>query len=143
MKLVSFLGKRLKEDDVLELLEFHDIQVIYDFDRTHENMPDKYWAPCREQGFQLAFNEDQVLNVVFCYIEPSEGFSPIDPETIGVSLFVTFDEAERHCRDNSLKYRVSGANSPGWWLRIEGETFWTHYQFSDGHIFRVTVTLPK
>jgi hypothetical protein len=143
MELADFLGKRLKDDDVLDLLEHYDIPVIYDFDRTHENMPDKYWAQARQHGFQLGFNEQQILVVVFCYVAPSEGFSPIDPGIIGAPVYTTFEEAERHCQRNSVQYRTSDAKSPGWWLRIEGNRSWTHYQFKNNRIFRVTISLPN
>jgi hypothetical protein len=50
------LGQKLKDDDVLEVLDSYQIEnVIYDFDRLHENTADKYWAPCMPAGFQLGF----------------------------------------------------------------------------------------
>jgi hypothetical protein len=66
MKMSSLLGKKLKEDIIMELLESHEIQVIYDFDRTHENIPDAYWAGFKQAGFQLHFNNNQILDTIFC-----------------------------------------------------------------------------
>jgi hypothetical protein len=39
MQYLPLLGKHLKDDDVVEVLEWADAEVVYDFDRTHENMP--------------------------------------------------------------------------------------------------------
>jgi len=57
------------------------MSVTYDFDRTHENIGDLYWAACAEAGFQFRFNKDKVLDVIFCYIVPREGFEAIDRVT--------------------------------------------------------------
>ena len=143
MKLTGLLGKRLKDDEILEVLEHYDMEVIYAFDRTHEGMPDQYWAQAKPHGFQLGFDEHQVLNVVFCYVAPSEGFSPIDSSIIGAPVHRAFGEAESYCKQNSLAYRVSDPSRPGWWLKVEGSNPWLHYQFKDNRIFRVTLSSPK
>ena len=38
----SLLGKKLKDDDILDVLEDYEIEVVYDFDRSHENIEDIY-----------------------------------------------------------------------------------------------------
>ncbi len=55
----------MKDDDTLEVLERYDITVTYDFDRTHENIDDMYWAASKDGGFQFRFNKEQKLDVVF------------------------------------------------------------------------------
>jgi len=44
VKFLSFIGKRLKDDDVINILDRGQVEVVYDFDRSHENIPDRYWA---------------------------------------------------------------------------------------------------
>lgn len=53
------------DDSIVELLEHFDIDVDYDFDRTHEEMEDVYWAASQQNGFQFRFDETQKLDVVF------------------------------------------------------------------------------
>jgi hypothetical protein len=143
MNLSKLLGKRLRDDEVLDVFEACQIQdVIYDFDRWHENLPDKYWAQAKAFGFQLGFNHVQVLNVVFCYIIPEEGFSAVDPGIVGVPIHDTFDDAERACKLNRSRYSISPAKQLKLWLRVEEAGAWAHYQFVDGHVIRVTLSLP-
>jgi hypothetical protein len=148
MNLSALLGKKLKDDDILEVLEDYQIdEVVYDFDRSHENIEDAYWAPAREAGFQLRFNQDQVLDVIFCYVAALEGFTPVDLEITGVSIFETFDDAELACKRNALRYSISdstkGEEFRKKWLRIEEVDYWTHYQFENGSLIRLTLMLPK
>lgn len=53
MNLVGHLGLQLEDDAVPELLEEHDMEVLYRFDRLHEGEPDEYTSPAREAGFEL------------------------------------------------------------------------------------------
>ena len=78
MKYIDLLGKQLKSDDVIDVLESDDLDVIYSFDRLHENQPDVYWVASKAEGVQMRFNEDQALDTLFFYIQPDEGFSPCD-----------------------------------------------------------------
>ena len=147
MNLSTLLGRKLKDDEVLEVLEAYQIEeVIYDFDRNHENIDDAYWAPAKAAGFQLRFSQDQVLDTIFCYIAAGEGFSPISPEIIGAPICGTFDEAEADCKRTGQKYSASdstkGPKFHKMWLRVESPHRGTHYQFKDGAICRVTLSLP-
>jgi hypothetical protein len=53
MNFLALLGKKLKDDDVIELFERAHIHVVCDFDRSHENVPDRYWAAAKKEGFQF------------------------------------------------------------------------------------------
>jgi hypothetical protein len=93
VNLKSLLGLKLKDDAILEILEAYAIEsVTYDFDRNHENMEDCYWAAANPAGFQFRFNQDQVLDTIFCYISAAEGFSPISPNLIGVPIYCVVRE---------------------------------------------------
>jgi hypothetical protein len=43
MHLLPLLGKSLKDDDVIDILDDMEIDVIYDFDRLHEGQPHTGW----------------------------------------------------------------------------------------------------
>jgi len=107
MNLTALLGRNLKDDEILEVLEVYQIeQVVYDFDRNHENMEDVYWAAARSAGFQLRFDQQQVLDTIFCYIAAEEGFSPVSPHIIGVPIHRSFDEAEAACKAAGLIFHL-------------------------------------
>lgn len=59
MKYVDLLGKQLKSDDVIDVLECDDLDVINAFDRLHGNQPDDYWVSSRAEGVQMRFNPHQ------------------------------------------------------------------------------------
>lgn len=144
MNLSSLLGRKLKDDEILEVLEAYQIEkVIYDFDRHHENMDDVYWAAATNAGFQLRFDQHRTLDTVFCYISADEGFLPIAPQIIGAPIYHSFDEAEAACKTAGLKYSVSDPkNGPRFhklWLRIDSPERQTHYQFKGGPLSRVTL----
>ncbi len=141
MNLSKLLGLTLKDDDMLNILEDYDIEnVTYDFDRFHENTPDIYWAGSEAEGFLLRFNQNQVCDVVFCYIQATDSYSAIDPNIIGVTPYTSFALAEKACKQQNLKYTVAGASMKGAWLRIEDGDFITHFQFSGGALSLVTLT---
>ena len=41
---MTTMDKKRIKDEVIEILEGLDMEVIYEFDRLHENTPDIYWA---------------------------------------------------------------------------------------------------
>lgn len=143
MNLCSLLRRRLKDDEVLEVLEAYQIDdVFYSFDRLHENTPDKYWAQAKQAGFQLGFDQEQILYAVFCYIVEAEGFLPIEKSLIGAPVYSTFGEAEAAARASSLRYSVSGPRAPEAWLRTETAGEWINYQFKDGALALVSLFIP-
>ena len=86
MNLSSLLGKKLKDDDILDVLEDYEIEVVYDFDRSHENIEDIYWAPAKDAGVQLRFDQSQILDTIFCYAIPLEGFSMNAPDYLNPDI---------------------------------------------------------
>jgi len=72
--------------------------VTYDFDRSHENIEDRYWAAAQEKGYQLRFDAHQILDVIFIYVQSREGFSPIaKSEAEDIRFFASAAEVEAHC----------------------------------------------
>jgi hypothetical protein len=144
MNLRTLLGHKLKDDEILEVLEAYRVEsVIYDFDRHHENMKDAYWAAAKDAGFQLRFDQYQVLDTIFCYIVANEGFSPTSPQIIGAPIYRSFDEAEAASKTAGLKYSVSDPkNGPTFhklWLRVELPERHEHYEFRDAGLSQVTL----
>lgn len=141
MNFETLLGRHMKDDVVVEVLEVHDMQVVYDFDRTHENLEDVYWAAAPSRGFQFRFDQDQKLDVVFIYIMSSEGFAPIARDDVEVPVFQTFD----HAKEEFVRTGTPFSESPGekWWVKGDFGAHTRHYQFRDGALFRLTLSTKR
>jgi hypothetical protein len=146
MEFAKLLGKKLKDDLVMEILEHYDINVLYDFDRTHEGMEDLYWAASQENGFQFRFNEKQLLDVVFLYMVPREGFTPIDKSVIDIPVYESFLEAKSAFENNGIKFTNHPSEDPNdkWfqrWIKGTHSTYTTHYEFKDKRLRMITLGL--
>jgi hypothetical protein len=140
MHFIPLLGEQLKGDAIVELLEADDVEVIYDFDRSHENLPDAYWAHLRSSGFLFRFDEAQRLKVMFLYFQPIEGFNPVDREAIeDIPLFSKNTEVEKYCAGKGMKYS-KGERREKKWVRLETPEHHVHYEFRDGILTLVTLT---
>lgn len=146
---VNLLSKSLKDEAILQFLEDHQAgPVVYDFDRLREGTADSYWAEARGAGYALRFNEHQVLRTVHCYVMPLDGFSPCDVAALGVQIYETRDEVERVAKARGFRVVTGEANIPALslqtkWARIEDEHSWVHYEFRDGALSMVNLSLPR
>jgi hypothetical protein len=143
VKLVEYLGHELKGESILELLEDYDMEVVYHFDRLHENSPDQYSAAAREAGFELCFDENQVLKTIFCYIQPRDDFSAVDPSIVGTAIFASLADAKAaaaadgiSCEHND-RMELFGRQLS--WIRFEMGVQSIHYEFSPDMLSLVTL----
>lgn len=142
MNLQTTLHLALKSDEIVEILEHHDLTVVYDFDRLRENTADCYWASAHRQGFELRFDERQVLDTIFLYVKPRDDFSSVDPKITGVPFHRTHDEAKLAFIENNVVYREGFEQR---WIKGMFQDFSIHYEFdSDGTLGLVTLAaLPN
>jgi hypothetical protein len=144
MKFLPLLGETLKSDEIVDILECYDTDVVYDFDRTHENMPDAYRAACTSQGFQFCFDADQKLKTIFIYLENREGFEPIQiTEIEDIQIFSDVASVEAHCISagkECKKGAIAGRNQS--WARIDTADSSIHYEFLEGRLGMITVFIP-
>src|SRR5688572_4116105 len=132
MQLLALLGKQLKDDPVIDLLEDLEVDVIYDFDRLHEGQPDKYWATAKEAGVQLGFDAAQALDVIFLHITPSDGFAPFSQRDSDVTFFTTTAEVQAFAETQRLQVSTGRAEFLGVtrdWVRLRFATHSIHYEF--------------
>jgi hypothetical protein len=140
MDLCSLVGLNLKSDEIIEVLDDYELEVAYDFDRLHENTEDVYWASSRNAGFQLRFNERQVLDVIFMYLTPRDSFQPIDPAVTGVKLFRSFAAARTEFVEKVVPWVES--KTAGHWIKGTFQDHTIHYEFGEDHSLQlVTVAL--
>jgi hypothetical protein len=136
--LVDLHALNMKSDEIVDLLERFEMDVIYDFDRLREGTPDQYSASAPDEGFELRFDERQVLSTIWCYVRPRGNFARIDPETIGVFLPESWSDATRYATSTASKV----SENVGAWLRIERDQLWVHYEFAGDSLSLVALMSP-
>ncbi len=145
MKYLDLLGKQLKSDDVIDVLECDDLDVIYSFDRLHENQPDQYWVASKAHGVQMRFNEDQTLDTLFFYIEPDEGFSPCKRDSLGVPIFNSQDSARDYAAQSGLAVvegEVDFLGAHRKWIKIDFGSHLHHSEFRGEKLHGMCASLP-
>jgi len=142
MHFLPLLGKSLKDDEIIEILEGFDMEVIYDFDRLHEGQPDQYWSASKKDGFQLRFDEKQTFDVVFLHLAPNDGYTAISRNDCDVPFFTTAEEAQMFGKTQHLQVAKGSADFLGVkreWVRLGFATHSAHYEFHAGSLALVTV----
>jgi len=145
MRVLPLLGKPLKSDEIMEVLEIHEMNVVYDFDRLHENIPDRYVVNSKEGGFELQFDERQVLDVIFLHIKPEHGFAPFALSLSDIPICGTIEDVSRLGTDlgvstTSGEGKLFGISRK--WTRLEFPKYSVHYEFRE-ELAMVTVQARK
>ena len=149
MTLTSLLGKKLKDEEILQLIEDYQVgDVVYGFDRLREGTEDEYWAEAKEAGFAVRFDQDQMLNTVFCYASSIDGFTPISASDVGVPFFSSFEDAEGAAKAAGVRHSTGHVDDAllgikSCWVRHERPEAWVHYEFRDDELALVTLSCPK
>lgn len=123
------------------------MEVIYRFDRLHENTADEYTAAARDAGFELCFDEKQRLTTIFCYMLGRDGFSAIDQSIIGTEIFESLLEAKAAATKGGFSYEHNdGMEFLGrrlGWISFEREDRKFHYEYSPIALSLITLSLPN
>ena len=140
MNLIPLIGLSLKDPQIIELLERHEADVVYDFDRLFENQPDTYWAHLYSQGLLLKFNARQFLTTIFVYIRPTDEYAAHRSKKLEFEVFPSLERACAFAESRSLEF-ISSAGKEGIpeWVRIAHPTCYVHYQFSAEGLSLVTI----
>lgn len=142
MKFLALLGQQLKDDAVIDVLECMDMTVVYDFDRLRENIPDRYWAAAKNDGFQFGFDQKQILNLIFIYVIADEGFAPFNTDECDVPFFNSLAEIEAYGAKGDVRVTKGTSSLLGiqrQWIRLEYDRHSTHYEFRNDKLARVSV----
>ncbi len=142
MQFLLLLGKKLKDDDVVDVLECSDMEVVYHFDRTHENMPDLYWSDSKSEGFQFRFNADQVLDVIFLYAAPIDGFTPLNWKDCDIQFFSSIAGVRSHASQTGIGTTNGSSDLLGVhreWIRLQYDRHTVHYEFREKGLGIVTL----
>lgn len=144
MKLVDYLGLSLKSDEVIDLLEGNALDVIYQFDRLHEGDADSYVVHAYDSGFEMRFDEQQILRTIWCHIQGKAPVSNIAGDVIGVPIFRSTEEARlasgtlgaRFTFAENVKLLGTSLN----WAKLTFDDRSWHYQFDDAGLTLVTLS---
>ena len=143
MKFLPLLGKKLKDDEVIEILEGLDMDVIYEFDRLHEGQPDIYWAAAKSEGFQFRFDETQQLEVIYLHIAPDDGYAAVSQHNCDITFFASKQEVETFCEAQHLQVAKGRGDFFGVsreWVRLGFASYSIHYEFHTDSLALVTIS---
>lgn len=128
---------------MLDLFETYDVQVVYEYDRTHENMPDEYHAKCEALGAQFVFDEHQVLGTIFLHLTAEDGVEPAVLSDSDVEVFGSKSDARdfaARMKVETSEGRASLFGTDRDWIRLEYSSHSIHYEFRPDVLSLVTIT---
>ena len=147
MTLRQLLGKALKSNEVLEVLRVYDLDVIYKVDVLQENIPDHYYCESPEGGFDLRFDEHQILTTAFCYTIQNGDRSAIERNLIGAPIYASFESARSAGESLRIKTHVGeNIRSLGRTLsfvRLDHADHSVHYEYVGGTLVMITLMMPR
>ncbi len=140
-KLLDLLQMRLKDEVLLDLFETYDVDVVYCYDRLHENMPDAYHASLPRLGLEFIFNSDQILTTLFIKRVDIDGFNPIENDE-RLIYFSSINDVVRHAGAANLKLKQGEVDAFGKqrvWARLDLDDYAIHYEFINADLSKVTL----
>jgi hypothetical protein len=142
VRFLPLLRQPLKSDAVVDLLETWDADVVYDFDRLHENTPDSYHSGSKAEGVQIVFDSAQLLRTVFIHMLEEDGYSSADLSDSDIDVFdspeaVAGFAAREHVPNSSGQTALFGVARS--WVRLEWDTHALHYEFVGGALRLITL----
>ncbi len=142
MKFSEIIGSNLKDECFNDLFETYDVDVIYYYDRTYENLPDSYSAQIDELGMEFIFNEEQLLSTLFISNFSPEGFNPFSSGLEELNIFSTKPEALKFANEHDLYYQEGTAEFLGEerdWINYFYDKYTVHYEFIATELSKITI----
>ena len=141
MKHLDLIGIDLKDDFLNDLFETYDVEVVYDYDRTHENLPDCYRAAIPDLGLQFRFDENQKLTTLFIEQKEATSWNPFEPDD-RLLTFSSKTSARDHAKARGIAISEGAAEFMGEskdWIRFDLHDRSIHYEFVDSNLRLVTL----
>jgi len=143
MDFISLLGKKLKDDEIIEILEDNNLQTVYEFDRMHENMDDIYWVEAKNKGYVFRFNKDQILDTIFLYIMKDMNINKIDITEIEFTIYKKIDEARCDFIKMNINYQQGNVDQSiaynQYWIKSIFPNYSIHYQYNNKKLSLITI----
>ena len=140
MSLLELLDQPLKSDDLIDLLEMHDAEVTYHYDRCHENLPDSYSTQIAALGIELTFDEHQKLETIFIPVSDVNVTQAFDGE---ITPFSSLQEAVAFAEQDRLPFRQGRSELfgiPRVWIRIQHSGHFAHYEYEQDQLAKISLT---
>jgi len=132
----SLLGRRLKSDECIELLELFDLQIIYDIDLLHEGTADAYWIKDPARGCTRCADEHHVITVAFVQLQEADGQQafpwPLTDITFAGDGLQGWGPPSR-----------SGSHRGVHWVRYDRADKSTHLEWNAAGPLKLTFMLPR
>jgi hypothetical protein len=147
MNYIDILGESLKNAFLIDLFEIYDVDVIYEYDRTYENIEDEYRAEIPEMGLGFIFDSSQRLTTLFMKIVEHSGYNPFEGDDPRKVSFSSAPGAMRYAKEKSIDAVHQEAKTDSFfgdvpeWVKFNFQSYSIHYQFSDYGVHLVTLQL--
>jgi hypothetical protein len=141
MKYLDLIEIQLKDDFLLDLFETYDVEVVYEYDRTHENIPDQYRAEIPDLGLQFVFDEGLRFRTLFIQQVEVTTWNPFDDDE-RLRRFGSKADAQRYATENGEQTTEGRAELMGEekdWIRFEYGTYSIHYEFVKSMLSMITI----
>jgi hypothetical protein len=149
MNYIDILGESLKSEFLFDLFETYDVDVIYEYDRTYENLEDEYRAEIPKMGLGFIFDASQRLTTLFMKKAEHSGYNPFEGDDPRKISFRSGSEAMRYAKEKSIDAIHHEAESDSFlgeipeWVKFIFESYSIHYQFNDDGLNLVTLQLER
>lgn len=143
MKHVNLLGVELKSDFFFGLFETYETEVVYEYDRSYENLRDEYRGEIPELGMQFVFDEFQKLKTIFIRNKPISTWNPFEGYEELFAEFGSKEEAKKHAALHGIPITEGCAVLFGEeqdWVRFDLPRHSIHYEFVGGKLQMVTLS---
>lgn len=134
MDFLPLIDQPLKSEETIEILEFHDMAVVYQFDRLFEGTDDEYLSKSTKDGFEFQFDAAQRLATVFLYVRPRGEFAAVDAESLDVPVYASVEAAREAFEREGHEIKQGGG-----WIKAFAAGVWRHYEFHDGRLSMITL----
>lgn len=149
MNYIGILGERLKSEFLFDLFETYDVNVIYEYDRTYENIEDEYRAEIPEMGLGFIFDSSQRLTTLFMRIVEHSGYNPFEGDDPREVSFCSGPEAMTYAKEKSIDAVHHEAKTDSFfgeipeWVKFRFKSYSIHYQFNNDGVYLVTLQLEN
>lgn len=146
MKHLDLLGIQLKDDFLNDLFETYEVEVIYEYDRTHENLPDEYRAKIPDLGLQFVFDENQALFTLFIEQKEKKTWNPFKEDDARLKIFSSKVSARNYAKENGIATTEGNTDFMGEeknWIRFDLSGHSIHYEFVGGSLKKITLQNKK
>ena len=149
MKYIDILGEHLKDEFLIDLFETYDVEVIYSYDRSYENLEDEYHAAIPEMGLEFIFDASQELKTFFMKEVEHSGFNPFEGDDPRNVTFNSGSEAMKYAKEKSIDAVHQEAKDDSFfgeipeWVKYNFKSYSIHYQFDDDGVNMVTLQLEN